>query len=184
MIKSAIPSEAPIIAQLLVNAMKELAVQYANDPDPQQAIPIFKHFVAREDNQYSYQNMRVCYIDDELVGVISGYDGGKFKELRKPFLSYLKDKIKIDLEDVAETEDGEYYIDALSVSPSVQGRGIGKELIKDFIEEIAKEGHTKIGLLVNTQNSLAKNLYESLDFVVVNEKQILGESYFHMQFIP
>jgi ribosomal protein S18 acetylase RimI-like enzyme len=181
MIRPAGPNDATKVAVLLVDAMKELAVQYANDPDPYRAIPIFERFVAQDNNQYSYQNMLVYCLEEEVVGVINGYDGKRFSDLRSPFLSYLHDELQITIPDEAETAAGEYYIDALSVSSDYQGKGIGKKLILHLIENAKEEGFEKIGLLVGTDNDDAKRLYESLGFSVVGVKHLLGEHYHHLQ---
>lgn len=181
MIRPAGPNDATKVAVLLVDAMKELAVQYANDPDPYRTIPIFERFVAQDNNQYSYQNMLVYCLDEEVVGVINGYDGKRFSDLRSPFLSYLHDELQITIPDEAETAAGEYYIDALSVSSDYQGKGIGKKLILHLIESAKEEGFEKIGLLVSTDNDDAKRLYESLGFSVVGVKHLLGEHYHHLQ---
>jgi len=183
MIRSANPNDAVNIAPLLIDAMKELAIQYANNPDPYQAVPIFEHFITQKNNQYSYQNMLVFCIDEEVIGVINGYDGKRFSDLRGPFISYLQDELQTTIPNEAETAEGEYYIDALSVSKHHQGKGIGKKLILYLIEKARKDGFEKIGLLVSTEKDAAKRLYQSLGFSIVGLKHLLGERYHHMQLI-
>lgn len=183
MIRAANINDAPKIAILLINAMKELAVQYVNDPDPNKAIPLFKLFAARDNNQYSYQNMLVYCLDDKVVAVINGYDGKRFLDLRMPFISYLRNEQKIGIANEAETAEGEYYIDALSVDEEYQGKGIGRKLILKLIEKARNEGFEKVGLLVSTEKDAAKRLYESLGFEIIGLKHLLGEHYHHMQLI-
>lgn len=181
MIRAANINDAPKLAILLINAMRELAVQYVNDPDPNKARPLFELFAAQTDNQYSYQNMLVYCIEDEVVGLINGYDGKRFADLREPFTSYLKNELNVTISNEAETTEGEYYIDAVSVDERYQGRGIGKKLILNLVEKAKYEGFEKIGLLVSTEKDAAKKLYASLGFDVIGLRHILGEGYHHMQ---
>jgi len=182
MIRAAGPNDSKTIAPLLLMAMEELAAKYVNAQDPQQAIPLFEHFVSLPGNQYSFENMKVYVEHDIVLGVISGYDGDNFQKLRAPFLVYLKQHHDVDASSDDETQVGEYYIDALSVSTNVRGKGIGKKLIAELIEEAGLAGYKKIGLLVNLDNQQAIRLYEGLNFKIVGEKALLKERYHHMQF--
>jgi ribosomal protein S18 acetylase RimI-like enzyme len=184
MIRVARSSDAKQIAPLLMNAMKELAIKYVNDTDPMLAIPLFERFVGKKNNQYSYENMNVYCIGDQIAGVINGYDGKDFSDLRVAFLTHVNRQFQSNLPNEAETEAGEYYIDALSVIDSCQGKGIGKALLQEAIQEAKVKGFTKVGLLVEKDNGRAAQLYMKLGFEVVAEKEFLGESYLHLQFTP
>lgn len=184
MIRVARSTDAKQIAPLLVNAMKELAIKYVNDPDPMHAIPLFESFVGKKDNQYSYQNMIVYCIGTQIAGLINCYDGKDFISLRAAFLAHVNSQFHSDLPDEAETEAGEYYIDALSVVESCQGKGIGKALLLEAIEAARLKGFTKVGLLVGKDNDKAAQLYLKLGFEVVGDKEFLGENYLHLQFTP
>jgi len=181
MIRNAIPSDAKTIAPLLIAAMEELASKYVNNKDPYQAIPLFEHFVFQAGNQYSFENILVYCENNVPAGVINGYDGYKFHELREPFLNYLASQYSLEIAFEDETQSGEFYIDALSVSPSARGKGVGRKLLNAMIE-LAKINHyPTIGLLVNLDNDRAYKLYENMGFKVVGTKSLLGDPYYHMQ---
>ena len=182
MIRAASPNDSKAIAPLLVMAMEELAAKYVNSRDPQKAIPLFEHFISIPNNQYSYENMKVYVQDDVVLGVISGYDGGDFRKFRTSFIAYVEQHYGVDASGDDETQGGEYYIDALSVSKNLRGKGIGKKLIAELIKEASLAGYKKIGLLVNLDNQHALRLYEDLTFKIVGEKTLLKERYHHMQF--
>jgi ribosomal protein S18 acetylase RimI-like enzyme len=184
MIRAATPNDAKQIAPLLVDAMKELAIKYVNDPDPVVAIPLFKSFVGKQNNQYSYQNMIVYCIGAQIAGVINAYDGKDFNDLRTTFLTYVNLQFHSDITNEAETEAGEYYIDALSVVKSCQGKGIGKALLQEAIQNAKSKGFSKVGLLVEKDNYKAAQLYKKLGFEVIAERDFLGERYSHLQFTP
>lgn len=181
MIRQALPTDAPEIAKLIILAMDDLSAKFTGSSDPEEAIVLFERFARLRDNQYSYENILVYEDEEGVCGMISAYDGGKLSTLRAPFFTYLEKTygFKYDAED--ETEQGEYYIDCVSVSSRKQGKGIGKELIKALIDHAAEQGHFTVGLIVNKENVKAEKLYTNLGFKVVKEKDFMGGKYFHMQ---
>ncbi|TDQ11385.1 GNAT family N-acetyltransferase [Pedobacter metabolipauper] len=182
MIRPAVPSDAPQIARLIIQALEDLAVKYVDNPDPYQAVPLFEHFIGLPVNQYSYENILVCEEHEEICGFINGYDGADFEKLRAPFLKFIQLEYGVQLNPELETEAGEYYIDTLSVSEGHQGKGIGKQLIHALIGKAKSLKADKIGLLVDQSNPKAEKLYTSMGFKIVNEKDLLGGKYNHMQY--
>lgn len=181
MIRPAIPTDAAQIARLIIHAMEDLASKFVGQPDPLKAIPLFEHFVALPGNQYSYENILVYEDESGICGVISGYDGADLNRLRTPFLRYITSTYGFKGEPEDETQPGEYYIDCISVAANKQGQGIGKKLINSLIEQLKTTKHTRAGLLVSKDNSNAERLYRNLGFEIVNEKQLMGGIYYHMQ---
>lgn len=61
----------------------------------------------------------------------------------------------------SETDDGKktLFIEAVSVLPEYQGRGLGKNLIRSSLEFALKNGYDKAMLSVNAENENASNLY-------------------------
>ncbi|TKC05898.1 GNAT family N-acetyltransferase [Pedobacter frigoris] len=181
-IRQALSGDAPKIAQLIIAAMDDLALQFSGAAEPLGAIPLFQHFAGLRGNQYSYEHVLVYQDKDGVCGMICGYDGADLESLRKPFLDYIRTESGIVLDPESETQKGEYYIDSLSVAPDQQGKGIAKKLIHALIGKARSLGHTNVGLLVNAHNPKAKKLYLNLGFVVVNERKFMGGDYFHMQY--
>ncbi len=180
-IREAAPADNHQVAPLIVNAMGDLACTFANTKIPSQAIPLFEHFFQLPQNQYSFENTLIYEIDREIVGSIIGYDGQDLLSLRKPFLKYIEAEHGAILKNLeAETEAGEFYLDTLSVSPNFQGKGIGSALIKAMIIRAQKEGHQKVGLLVDLKNAEAKKLYIRLGFKVVGQRVLAGGNYEHL----
>lgn len=65
---------------------------------------------------------------------------------------------------------GEYVIDEatlmdICVSPSHQGKGLGKKLLIDFIEQSKAKGAAKIWLEVRAKNISAQMLYMNIGFI-------------------
>lgn len=183
MIRAARPSDADAVGPLIIQAMSTLANKLTNIEDQEVINKIFTHFFQQQGNQYSYENTLVFEDEGKVLGSINAYDGSKLFELRKPFLAYLAEYHHArNINPDAETEEGEFYLDSISVNPSSQGKGIGKLLIKAGVDWGKKLGHRKIGLLVEQSNENALKLYKKMGFSVQNEKQFMGGLYHHMVF--
>ncbi|WP_158288303.1 GNAT family N-acetyltransferase [Mucilaginibacter psychrotolerans] len=182
MTRPATPTDAPIVAQLIILAMGQiLAGKFANSNDPEVIHALFTRFAGLKGNQYSYENIILWEEDSAVCGMIIAYDGAELDTLRDPFLNYTRAELGFTgtLED--ETQSGEYYIDCLAVLPQYQGKGIAKGLIKALFDTAAKLGHHTVGLLVSKGNDKAQKLYTGLGFQVVGEKGLLGGRHYHLQ---
>jgi ribosomal protein S18 acetylase RimI-like enzyme len=168
MIRKATPEDGDAVAPLLVQALGHIAGIFAGSEHYEDAIPLVKAFFERNDNQYSYLNTLVFEDEAGVIGSVTGYDGARLHELRKPVIDRLRE-FQPDFTPGDETEAGEYYVDCVSVNPSHQGKGIGKKLITAFCELAASLGFEEVGLIVDKINTSAKKLYYDL-----------GHRYFHM----
>jgi len=181
MIRIAKPGDARAVAPLIIQAMGELANKFSNTTDATKTLELFEYFFSQKNNQYSYENTLVFEENSQILGSLNAYDGDKLIELRKNFADYLR--IHNNVEDFyseEETEAGEFYLDTISVAPSAQGKGIGKQLIDAGIKWAKKKGHKKVGLLVEVENEKALRLYQSKGFSIQNKKEFVGGLYFHM----
>ncbi|SES21052.1 GNAT family N-acetyltransferase [Pedobacter rhizosphaerae] len=181
MIRKAKQEDAPTVAELIVQAMGDLAYKFSNTRDHHKTLALFEHFFRLTDNQYSYQHTLVYKEGGEVLGSINGYDGSKLAVLRAPFLQYLKEHCGwINFDPEPETAAGEFYLDTISVAPIVQGKGIGKQLIEAGINRAAELGHKNVGLLVELNNPGALRLYQKMGFEIESEKTFINGLYYHM----
>ena len=58
-----------------------------------------------------------------------------------------------------------YYLYGLEVCPQLRRRGFGKALLGHILSSLDQEGHTKLKLQVNSQNTAALALYHHMGFV-------------------
>ena len=174
------PEDCPIVPQLMVQALDDLARKYVNSKNLSDAIPVLEYFFVRKNNLYSFENTLVCEDQDGIAGSITGYDGAGYGELRKPFFEYLKLNHEFTMHIEDETSEGEFYLDTVSVLPSRHGQGIGTGLMNTGIDRARRLGHSKVGLLVHVGNPKARYLYERLGFQTAGQKTILGNLYDHM----
>lgn len=181
-IRNAKPQDYKEVAPLIVQAMEDLACIFVNSNNPKNAYPLFEFFFQKPENQYSFEHTLVYVEDGEIAGSLTAYDGGLLPKYRNPFMEYIAEHYDVrNLIIENETMEGEVYIDTISVYPKNQGKGIGKKLLMALIEKSKKEGHSKIGLLVDLKNPKAKKLYSALGFVTVGSKQLGNGIYEHLQ---
>ncbi|WP_181566683.1 GNAT family N-acetyltransferase [Aequorivita sp. CIP111184] len=181
-IRTARPEDFKQVAPLIVQAMEDLACTFANTKDPQKTFPLFEYFFQQRANQYSFENTLVYEENGKIAGSIIAYDGALLSTYREPFLEYIAINYNVKnlvIED--ETLKGELYIDTLSVYPKHQGKGIGSKLLGAIKERAQKEGHRKLGLLVDLKNPSAKKLYSALGFETIGKKQLGNSVYEHLQ---
>ena len=76
-----------------------------------------------------------------------------------------------------------YKLDKIYVLPSQQGKGTGKFVIGYIINEIRQKGATALQLQVHRKNK-ARNFYEKLEFVIIEEKDFdIGQGFFMNDYV-
>ncbi|WP_231424076.1 MULTISPECIES: GNAT family N-acetyltransferase [Pedobacter] len=183
MIRPAKPSDADSVVPLIIQAMGELAGKFVNSKSPEVISKFFLHFFQLKNNQYSFENTLVYSENEEIIGSLNAYDGASLIKLRDNFLADpMSSNETFNSHPEPETQEGEFYFDTISVKPSAQGKGIGKALIHAGIAWAKKLGHKQVGLLVEKENTRAKELYEKLEFKTQNTKIFFGGTYLHLIF--
>lgn len=181
-IRPATPDDAPKLAELINMAMLGITFSFIGKEDIDEANSFIEDLVSTRNNQYSYQNIFVIQELDQIIGQICIYDGAKFEELRVPVWQSIKVKYGHDYYADAETGPGEMYIDTFAISPTVRGKGLGKELLNFAIDYFVHKQKKILGLLVDRDNPDAKRLYEKLGFKVIGDKTIFGKEMERMQY--
>lgn len=181
LIRKAIFEDSESIATFLLLAMEEIIYKFIGTKDYKTAYYFLLHFVSSENNQYSYENCFVAEENEELLGAVSVYDGGKLHQLRQPIIDYVSLNFNPDFNPEGETQNGEFYIDSLGINPDHQGKGIGSKMLEFLIAEFVTKNNQILGLLVEEENPGAKKLYLKLGFKVVGEKTLVGKKLEHLQ---
>lgn len=183
-IRKAKISDSKYIAPILLLAMEDIIYKFIAKEDHASAKAFLEYFIEREKNQYSYQNCVVAEENDEIIGAVNIYEGASIEALRNPIIEYVRKHHNPKFDPEFETREGEYYIDSLGVNPNHQGKGIGSKILTFLIDEYVLKNNQILGLLVEEDNPLAKNLYLKLGFKVVGEKTLVGKKLDHLQIIP
>ncbi len=178
-IRAATAEDAPIIASAIIMAIgEETALKYCGADNRD----IFEQLAREELSQYSHRNALIAEVGGRAAGAIVGYDGARLQELRAhTFDAMSKHGITPTLCD-DETGPGEFYIDSLGTLPEFRGRGIGRLLLESLRDKALREGHSHVGLIVDTDNHEAERLYLRLGFRQAGIKHFLGHTMHHLQY--
>lgn len=180
-IRPAVREDAKQAARLLYDALHDVAHQLTGEASEQDAVSVLEQYFAAEQGRLSYQQAIVMEEEGEAAGVIVVYGGDQIGELDQPILERLRSmKNDPNLTLDKESDEDEYYIDTLSVSPKFSGKGIGTKLIHAAEERAKERGYAKIAMAVVTDNSRAYSLYLHLGYEVDKEIMINGHVYYHM----
>jgi len=183
-IRKATKADVLIITEQLFLAMEEILYAFIGMKDHKKAKSFLRYFVEKENNQYSYKNCLVAESENEVIGTLNIYDGGKLESLRAPIVAYIKTHFGIGFDHEKETQEGEYYIDSLGVGKNHQKKGIGTELLQFTIDRYVKSDQRTVGLLVDEDNPNAEKLYLKLGFEFVGRKALAGKKMKHLQLKP
>ena len=89
--RSARKEDAKEIAGFLLSAWPvEVFLEMSEDLTEDGLKDIVAGYVESEDTIYSYRNTIVAEVDGRLVGAITGYDGSRFQEMKRPVVEDLK----------------------------------------------------------------------------------------------
>jgi len=180
-IRQAVREDAKQAARLLYDALHDVAHQLTGEEKEEDAVTVLEQYFAADNGRLSHKQAIVKEADGEVAGVVVAYGGDQIHELDRPMLERLR-KLKNDptLKLDKESDEDEYYIDTLSVSPKFGGQGIGTKLIHAAEEKARERGYGKIAMAVVTDNTRAYSLYLHLGYEVDKEITINGHVYYHM----
>lgn len=186
-IQAAQTSQSLQIARLIMQAMNYDCCSHFTGPDYTLGDfeRVMESLVLAEDSQYSYRNTLVAVgCDGELCGICVSYDGGRLHELRKAFITAVRDNFGRDFSGMDdETSAGELYIDSIAVPESCRGRGVATLLLNAVKDKAEAMGLPAVGLLVDKDNPKAEKLYVRVGFRHVGDNTWGGHGMRHLQYI-
>ncbi|KZE78311.1 GNAT family acetyltransferase [Myroides marinus] len=170
-----------VVPELMLQAMEDIVFTFIQKEDIEEAINFLTIMFRKPNNLYSYENTFVA-VDKEgdIVGSITGYNGDDFIALREPVLELMKQQYNNDMIPEPETAGGEYYLDTVAVSPTVQGKGVGSHLLKYAVDYAKSNNYKQVGLIVDLENPSAMKLYSRLGFKQGEQLEFAGGEYYHM----
>lgn len=131
-------------------------------------------------NRLSHTFTQLLEHDDETIGLLIAYPGALLPRLDLhtaavmfPLLGWRKSLTFIRraaaFSGVREAHPGEVYIQALAVSPSHRGRGVGKAILEHAAQTARALRLSTLSLLVSLENLPAQRLYLGAGFEVDRE---------------
>lgn len=126
---------------------------------------------AREEGGFSYTNATICHQDNTVMGMVLSY------QQPDPYdIDNLNDypavvRPLIELEALAP---GSWYINAIATYEAYQGKGVARRLFS-VCDDYAKDaGCSEISLIVASENTRAKRLYEHLGFHRIQSRPVVS----------
>ncbi|MCL0065303.1 GNAT family N-acetyltransferase [Dehalococcoidia bacterium] len=159
-----------VIANLIYESDEEMnSLAYGGQ---ERGIKVITELMSMDNNYFSPPNIKCAIYEDEIVGVIVGFqvnkkskldtDSGKAFCKAMGFLAFLK-KMPLFLRMAKITsgkmDENGYYIHTISVGPTHQGCGFGTGMI-----EMLAEQQNKLYLHVNINKQRAQNFYKKVGF--------------------
>ncbi len=118
--------------------------------------------------------LKMMYSEESLLG--------QMKE-RHEFIIVNDGQTPVGFASFSLVENGIYKLHKLYVMPQNQGKGTGKFVITEILKAMVRKGGTALRLNVN-RNNKAKEFYEKLGFVIINEEDIdIGNGYFMNDYV-
>lgn len=183
-ITQALPTDAPAIARLIMQAMTDECCQNLagkhNTLDDFRAM--MTQLVEMDDSQYSYRNTLVARTPEgDVAGICVAYNGSDLRRLRQRFIQQAALQLSRDFSHMPdETQAGELYIDSLAVDQRFRRQGIATALLQATIAKAEQTG-LPAGLLVDKGNPDAEKLYGKVGFKYVNDTTWAGHEMRHLQ---
>ena len=166
LIRQAVPSDAPLIAELIMTALGQDLCLFLQGPDHtrEQLHQLFTLMSCRDDTQYSYRNALLAEQGGQVAGLALSYDGSLLPELRPVFIQAMREHFGRELELVDETQAGELYLDSFAVREPFRKQGIGSALLRATLRKTRLLHLPELGLLVDIDNIRAQRVYAAAGF--------------------
>jgi len=170
------------IATLTYEILKDLGIHILENQTKEKIVNVLKELYFKDNNRFSYHNILMKESDGHAVGIAIIYHGKNAKELDENFIDFLQHEFHSndDIELSKETEEDEFYLDSLAVSPHHRKKGIGGELLKAFENTGKEKGFQKLSLNVEEDNDSAYRLYRKNGYEFESTFDLYGHPYLHM----
>ncbi|MET3195595.1 GNAT family N-acetyltransferase [Bacillus sp. OAE603] len=182
MIRLAKKEDAKQIVPLIIQAIEDIAFMLTGTKTYEEAEKLLKYYVQSENNRLSYHNCLVKVHEGQVIGVIIAYHVSELAKLDQEMLEIINRNAKKDAKVDKEAEEGDFYIDTVSVNPAYQGLGIGTELLNGLLEHAKTIGVKRVSLNVDQDKQAVRRLYEKVGFGYEKVQQIMGNPYDYLVF--
>ncbi|MGA8259310.1 MAG: GNAT family N-acetyltransferase [Arenicellales bacterium] len=120
---------------------------------------------ARNKGNFSYTNARVCAEGGALLGMILAYRQPDPYEIGD--LSEYPEAVRAAVLLEAKAP-GSWYINAIATYEEHRGKGVARRLMEDTAARARSEGCELLSLIVASENTPAKRMYECMGFEAVD----------------
>lgn len=152
----ATPEDAVETVRLIGLADQEALIEISGKATYVEALAEYEKQFVRTDVYFSYKNIILAKMDDQIVGSILFFKG-------EEEINYAQSE-EHELLDVREAADDEIYIDSLAVNEEYRGQGIAKQLVMQVVKYAPTVGYQKVSLLADLSQPHLGVLYRKLGF--------------------
>ncbi|ABC22561.1 GNAT family N-acetyltransferase [Rhodospirillum rubrum] len=167
-VRDAAESDAPSIARLFVQAGEGLYEFLLGGLIPDmESWQMVSHLVEAGDSPIGWPECRVAVMEDTVVGMVNAFPVERLDELSLDLIPADRTNHLAPL--FALRDAGSMLINAMAVSPTQRGAGIGRKLVGEALGMAGAEGRKRVSLQVWSTNTRAIALYEDFGFQVTGE---------------
>jgi ribosomal protein S18 acetylase RimI-like enzyme len=145
-----------------------LAARTGQDP-----IEVGAQSAAKEDEHFSYRNVRVAEIDGKVAGMMLAYrlpDKEDAEDLEE-FPEFIRPLIELE-----QCVPGSYYINMLATYPKFRNQSVGTALMATVDQLATEAGCSRSSIEVFEQNEGALRLYQRLGYQIRERRKVIPHS--------
>lgn len=131
---------------------------------------------ARENTDFSYQNVTLAVRGDNIAGMMAAYTMGA-RERNNGEFDFDVDPVLAPF-DILE-QPNSYYISGVALFPAYRGVGIGTRFMERAVRTARARDLAQVSLIVFEKNVGAKRLYERLGFRAVMRERVVPHPLLH-----
>ncbi len=131
---------------------------------------------AREDIDFSYQNVTVAMLGERIIGMMAAY---AMRPRERAADESDSDVDPVLLPYFKLEQPNSYYISGMALFPAYRGKGIGTRLLALAAEQARARNLTQLSLIVFEQNTGAKHLYERCGFREITREPVVPHPLIH-----
>ena len=180
MIRQAKLEDASQVVALIISAIHDLTIPFTGEHDEDAAAKILTAYYCTPGNRFSSELVTVEEMDGQIAGMILCYYGKDMTELYSPIETLLQQRLQKTVALEPEADADEYYIDAIAVHPSYQGRGIASRLMEYSQQKAIADGVHKVGLNVDFDNTTAQEVYQRKGYTADKQITLHHKPFWHM----
>ncbi|MCC3860282.1 GNAT family N-acetyltransferase [Pseudemcibacter aquimaris] len=133
--------------------------------DGQDPYEIGQKTVEDENDPYSYNNMRVLEVDNDIAALAMCFEA---------WTRTAEEMAKIPTEfqvfkHLTNEIPGEFYLDSIAAKPEYRGKGYGQIMLQDCIDQAKSKNYNAVYLIAFDKNAPGVGLYEKNGFYPVRD---------------
>jgi ribosomal protein S18 acetylase RimI-like enzyme len=138
--------------------------------EDQDIISVGAHNLASETENFSYKNVHVAVVEDNIAGMLLAYKlpSNELAEDINDFPEFIRPLIELE-----QCVPNSFYINMIACYPQYRGKGVGSALMA-IVDQLAQEaGCQIISLEVFEQNEGALRLYQRLGYNIIESRDVI-----------